>query len=53
MTTTIYLNSKSLKGQNNFKQNAFSTYSWRFLRCNTLEQLEFKLGKKLLGFRNM
>jgi hypothetical protein len=25
---------------------------WRFLRCNKLEQLEFKL-EKILGFRNM
>ena len=28
------------------------TCSWRFLRSNKLEQLEFKL-EKLLGFRNM
>ena len=28
------------------KQNTFSTYSWRFLRCNKLEQLEFKFGFK-------
>ena len=30
----------------------FSTSSWRFLRSNKLEQLEFKL-EKILGFRNM
>ena len=28
--------------------NAFSTYSWRFLRSNKLEQLEFKL-EKIIG----
>ena len=28
-----------------WKQNAFLTYAWRFLRSNTIEQLEFKLGK--------
>ena len=27
------------------KQNAFLTYSWRFLRSNTFEQLELKLDK--------
>ena len=30
------------------KQNAFLTCSWRFLRSNTLEQLEFKL-EKIIG----
>ena len=30
----------------------FFTCSWRFLRSNKLERLEFKL-EKLLGFRNM
>ena len=34
-------------------QNAFLTCSWRFLRSNKLEQLEIKLKKKILGFRNM
>jgi hypothetical protein len=35
------------KGQNNFwLQNAFLTYSWRFLRPNKLEQ--FKL-EKIIG----
>ena len=44
---------KTVKCQNNFwLQNAFLTCSWRFLRNNKLEQLEFKL-EKLLGFRNM
>ena len=43
----------TVKGQNNsWQQNAFLTCSWRFLRSNKLEQLEFKL-EKLLGFRNM
>ena len=27
------------------KQNDFLTYSWMFLRSNTLEQVEFKLEK--------
>jgi len=36
----------TVKGQNNFwKHNAFLTCSWRFLRSNKLEQLEFKLAK--------
>ena len=44
---------QTVKGQNNFwQQNAFLTSSWRFLRFNKLEQLEFKL-KNLLGFRNL
>ena len=35
-----------MKGQNNFwKQNAFLTYSWRFLITIKLEQLELKLEK--------
>ena len=30
---------QTVKGQDNcWKQNAFLTYSWRFLRFNTLEQ---------------
>ena len=33
------------------EQNAFLTCSWRFLRYNKSEQLEFKL-EKILGFRN-
>jgi hypothetical protein len=42
-----------MKGQNNFQQqNAFLTCSMKFLISNQLEQLEFKLEKKL-GFRNM
>ena len=40
----IYSNSE--KSEQFFKQNAFSTCSWRFLRSNQLEQLEFKLEKK-------
>ena len=33
-------------------QNAFLTCSWRFLRSDKLEQLQFKF-EKLLEFRNM
>ena len=47
---TIYLNSE--RSEQFLKQNAVLTYSWRFLRSNELEQLEFKL-EKLLGFRNL
>ena len=37
----------TVKGQNIFwEQNAFSTFSWRFLISNRLDQLEFKLEKK-------
>ena len=44
---------QTVKGQNIFwQQNAFLICSWRFLICNNLGQLEFKL-KKILGFRNM
>ena len=40
---------RTVKGQNNvWQQNAFLTCSWRFLRSNTLEQLEFKL-EKIIG----
>ena len=39
---------RTVKGQNSFwKQNAFLTCSWRFLRSNKLEQLEFKLEKNI------
>ena len=39
---------QTVKGQNNFwyKQNAFLTCSWRFLRYDKLEQFEFKLKEK-------
>ena len=30
-----------------FEQNVFLTCSWRFLRSNTLEQLEFKLENNI------
>ena len=44
---------RTLKCQNNFlQQNAFLTYSWKFLSSNTSEQLKLKLNK-LLGFRNL
>ena len=34
---------QTVKGQNIFwQQNAFLTCSWRFLRSNELEQLDFK-----------
>ena len=37
---------QTVKGQNNFwYPNASLTCSWRFLRYNKLEQLEFKLEK--------
>ena len=40
---------QAVKGQNNFgEQNAFLICSWRFLRSNKLEQLEFKL-EKIIG----
>ena len=45
---TIYSNSES--SDQFLEQTAFLTYSSRFLRSNTLEQLEFKLE---LGFRNL
>ena len=32
------------------KQNGFLTYSWRFLRSNELEQLQFKL-EKIIGIQ--
>ena len=45
---------QTVKGQNNFwRQNVFLTCSWKFLISNKLEQLEFKLEKKNIGFRNM
>ena len=44
--------SMSKSSKSFYKQNAFLTCSWRFLRSNKLEQLEFKL-EKILGFRNM
>ena len=45
ITRTIYSNSE---GQNNFWwQNAFLTFSWRFLISNELEQLEFRLEKNV------
>ena len=40
---------QTVKGQNNFwQQKAFLSCSWRFLRSNKSEQLEFKL-KKIIG----
>ena len=42
---------QTVKGQNNFwQQNAFFTYSWRFLISNKFEQLEFKLVRKYNSF---
>ena len=35
----------SARTEHLLKQKAFLTYSWRFLRSHTLEQLEFKLEK--------
>ena len=40
---------QTVKGENNFwSQNAFLTCSWRFLWCQKLEQLLFKI-KKFIG----
>ena len=44
ITRTIDLNRE--RSVQFLKQNAFLTYSWRFPRSNTLDQLEFKLKKK-------
>ena len=42
---------RTVKGQNNFwYQNVFLTCSWRFLRSNKLEQLEFKL-EEIIGIQ--
>ena len=49
---TIYLNSERSE-QCLVTECFFLTCSWRFLRSNWLEQFEFKLEKKILGFRNM
>jgi len=43
ITKTIYLNRE--KSEQFLKQNAFLTYFSRFLRSNTLEQLDFELEK--------
>ena len=43
ITRTIHSNSERL--EQFLKQNAFLTHSWRFLRSNYLEQLEFKSEK--------
>ena len=50
MTKTIYSNSE--RSVQLLKQNTFLTCSWRFLRSDTIEQLEFN-WKKWLGFRNL
>ena len=41
-------NSNSESSEEFLKQNAFLTFSWRFFRSITLEQLEFKL-EKIIG----
>ena len=40
---------QTVKGQNNFwyEQHAFLTCSWRFLRSNKSEQLQFKLENSI------
>ena len=43
---TIYSNSE--RSDLYSEKNAFLIYSWRFLRSDTLEQLEFKL-EKIIG----
>ena len=45
-TKTIYSNSE--RSVQFLKQNDFLTCYWRFLKYNTLEQLEFKL-EKIIG----
>ena len=45
---TRIINSNSERSVQFMKNNAFLTCSWRFLRANTLEQLEFKL-EKIIG----
>ena len=45
ITITIYLNRE--RSEQFLKQNAFLTCSWRFLRSNELEELEFKLEKNI------
>ena len=49
-TKTIYSNSE--RSEQFLVTECFLTSSWRFLRSNKLEQLEFIL-EKILGFRNM
>ena len=40
---------ETVKGQNNiWQQNAFLTCSWRFLRSQKIERLQFKL-EKIIG----
>jgi hypothetical protein len=42
-----------LKAENlQLKQDAFLTCSWRFLKSNTVEPLQFKSGK-ILEFKNL
>ena len=36
---------RAMKSQNNFWNRMLLSCSWRFLKCNTLEQWEFKLEK--------
>ena len=48
ITRTIYLNSE--RSVEYLKENAVSTYPWRFLRSITLEQVEFKL-EKIIGIK--
>jgi len=50
ITRTIYLNSE--RSEQFLKQNAFLTYSWRFMKTNKLKQLEFKnMQKNAVKFR--
>ena len=45
---------RTVKGQTNvWEQNAFSICSWRFLKSNKLEQVEFKLEKNYWLFSDM
>ena len=45
---TIFL---TVKGLYNFCAECFLTCFWRFLRFNTIEQLEFKLEKIIETYR--
>ena len=51
ITRKIYSNSES--SEQFLVTECFFTCSWRFLIPNRWKQLEFKLEKKILGFRNM
>ena len=51
ITRTIYSNSE--RSDQFLETDFFLTCSWRFLRSNELEQIEFEFWKFLGGFRNI